>query len=265
MRRMLVVAWLASACGLPGQVTFEVASIKSSGVRAGKAKDGPRPAPLVVKGSRVEIGPIGLGELIRTAYELQRHQLTGPLWMSGQRFNVQAKLPEGASAEQIPGMLQALLAERFGLVFHRERKELPVYFLVAGKGGPRLTEADPGADSAPRVRKAKGVSGGMKHLAIEAVTMPGLAKRLSGLVDRPVLDRTGLAGRYQVALDLARADIRKPAKLVGKKGGREVSNAEPDGFSVFRSVQELGLKLEPQRAAVEILVVDHLDKMPTEN
>ena len=105
----------------------------------------------------------------------------------------------------------------------------------------------------------------MKHLAIEAVTMPGLAKRLSGLVDRPVLDRTGLAGRYQVALDLARADIRKPAKLVGRKGGREVSNAEPDGFSVFRSVQELGLKLEPKRAAVEILVVDHLDKMPTEN
>ena len=90
---------------------------------------------------------MSLADLIRVAYRVKPYQLSGPDWMTAERFDVLAKMPEGATREQVPEMLKALLAEPFKLAVHRESKEHAVYALVVGKGGPKLKESAPDADA----------------------------------------------------------------------------------------------------------------------
>src|SRR5216684_8699142 len=126
---------------------FEVASIKPAApiasitpamIQSGKLRLG-----VSVVGARVDIGYMSLADLIRTAYDVKPHQISGPDWMAAERFNITAKLPDGATKDQVNVMLQALLAERFKLTVHRETKERPVYALIVGKGGPKLRESEP--------------------------------------------------------------------------------------------------------------------------
>jgi uncharacterized protein (TIGR03435 family) len=134
----------AQATGGP---SFEVASIKPSGpldpaaILSGKTHIG-----MSVDNFRVDIGSSSLLQLICLAYKLKPYQITGiPDWAASQRFDILAKLPEGASKDQVPDMLRALLAERFKLAVHRDNKEQPIYALVIGKNGPKLKEAPPEA------------------------------------------------------------------------------------------------------------------------
>jgi uncharacterized protein (TIGR03435 family) len=129
-------------------LAFEVASIKPAGpldpvaIQQGKMRIG-----MKVDGAICDIGSFSLRDLIRTAYEVKDYQIIGADFlgtaMSAQRFNIQATMPSGATEKQVPQMLQALLAERFKLVIHRETKEHSVYALVVAKGGPKLKEAEP--------------------------------------------------------------------------------------------------------------------------
>src|SRR5580698_3764421 len=127
--------------------TFEVASVKSASGQA-------RPS-VKVDAARVDIESLSLADLIRTAYRLKQYELVCPDWVETLKFDVQAKIPEGRSRDQMPEMLQSLLAARFKLVSHRASRELPVYALVVGTNGPKLKKAPPGAaagagDGAPR-------------------------------------------------------------------------------------------------------------------
>ncbi len=229
--------------------------------------------------------------------------------MTSERFDVLAKLPEGASREQVPEMLQALLAERFKLTVHRESKEHAVYALVVGKNGPKLKESPPDADAPagggapaatddvnPQVRvSGRGentqvsISGGQigtahmsvgpdgtMHLEAEKMTLAALADTLARFFDRPVVDLTKLKGTYQVALDLSMEDLRNAARNFGvvapglgggRDGARPPADAasDPGGLSIFAAVQQLGLKLEPRKVPLELIVIDHLEKTPTEN
>jgi uncharacterized protein (TIGR03435 family) len=164
------------------------------------------------------------------AFKVKPYQLSGPDWMSADRFDVMGKMPEGATKEQVPEMLQALLADRFKLTIHRENRERAVYALVVGKGGPKLKEAVPEPDAPPEGDDAKkGVATGRVRqdstgavvqdggragktrmtpgpdgsMRLEASSMPmaALADALSRFMDRPVLDLTELKGSYQVTLD----------------------------------------------------------------
>ena len=137
-------------------LAFEVASIKPAGridplaIRQGKMHIG-----MKVDGAICDIGAFSLRDLIRTAYEVKDYQISGvdslgsPL--DAQRFNIRATLPEGTTEKQVPQMLQALLADRFKLVIHRETRQQPVYALVVAKGGPKLeaSEPEPPAQKAP--------------------------------------------------------------------------------------------------------------------
>jgi uncharacterized protein (TIGR03435 family) len=131
---------------------FEVASIKpaapldANAVMSGKLHLGMR-----TDAARVDIGYLSLADLIHLAYRVKPFQISGPDWMGGQRFDIQAKIPEGASTDQVPEMLQALLAERFKLAVHRENTEQAVYALVVGKGGSKMKDAvpDPDVPAAP--------------------------------------------------------------------------------------------------------------------
>ena len=300
-----VAAWAQTPTAGP---TFEVASIKPAApivpaqMAAGKLHVGMR-----VDAAQVDIGNLSLADLIRIAYRVKPYQVSCPDWMRTERFDVRAKLPDWSSSDQVPEMLQSLLAERFKLVTHREGKEQAVYALVVGKNGSKLKEAPPDTDvgtaggpvSAPPAvsvnREGKSVmvsggqngpvrmsvgQGGTMHVEAAKMNMAALTDLLARFVDRPVIDLTELKGSYQLALDLSMDEIRNVARTAGivapglagggdpgKPPGSEgaPTASDPSGGSIFASVQQLGLKLEPRKAPLDFIVVDHAEKTPTEN
>lgn len=289
---------------------FEVASVKPSGpLNPELIKSGKMPIGLKIDAARVDIGSLSLADLIRMAYRVKQYQISGPDWMSTERFDVHAKLPDGASSEQVPEMLQALLAERFKLTMHRESKEHAMYALIVGKNGSKLKESlpdDPPSGDAPpptpgagtgQVRisgnmEGKGVtvSGGPNgtmrmsmgpegtmRMETSKMTLAQLAEVLARFVDRPVVDMTELKGNYQVTLELSLDVLRNVARSAGvtipaQPAGGDASKApadaasDPSGSSsIFASVQQMGLKLEARKAPIDLIVIDHLEKTPTEN
>ncbi len=305
-----------------GGWAFEVATIKPAKMPTpADVMNGKMHVGMKTDAARVDIGFVSLNDLVGLAYKVKSYQISGPDWMGAmnERFDVLAKMPEGATKEQVPEMLQALLAERFKLAIHHDTKELSVYALVVGKGGPKLKEsppdppapapaeksdsapgdptgASPSADASPQFkiqRNSDGSSGtatvhgpdgnakmsfgpnGM-HMEFEKMTMAKLAETLTPFVDRPVVDMTELKGNYQLALDLAMEDLKNVARKFGAAvpGVAPVSGdagslpsdavSDPSG-SVFASVLRLGLKLEPRKAPLGLIVIEHIEKMPTEN
>ena len=264
---------------------------------------------------RVDIESLSLSEIINLAFRAKFYQVTGPAWlglanvMAEERFDIHATLSMGASTEQVPEMLQALLAERFKLAFHRENKDQSVFALVVGKNGPKLRASAPddaAAKDAPAgggsVRpdavqisgnlqsgmtiKGSGAAGAMRvsmspdgamHMEAEKLTLAQFADALTRFVGRPVVDKTGLQGTYRIALDLSREDLMAAARSAGVNvpagaggpgfgaGGGPAEALDPSGTSVLQSVEQLGLKLESRKSPVEQIVIDHLDRMPTED
>jgi uncharacterized protein (TIGR03435 family) len=184
--------------------------------------------------------------------------------MDTARFNVTAKIPPGTDRKQFEVMQQALLAERFGLQAHFQKKDMTVYVLTVGKGGPKLT-----ASKEPEMAKSDGLwkppaSGPpgrtMASVTRKADSMSELAYFLSNQLGQPVTDGTGLTGRYDYVL-----------KFLMVPGGRAAGPTAIDGpapeaeTSLFDAVRELGLQLEKQKGQSDMLVVDHAEKVPVEN
>src|SRR5258706_15278617 len=145
---ILVVCSAVCAQQPDSALTFEVASIKPAAPpEMGMMRVGSRGGPGTGDPTRFTASNFSLSNLITTAYDLRPYQLTAPSWVNSERFDVVAKVPEGATKEQFRAMLQNLLVERFKLVIHRETKELPVFELVVGKGGPKFKESADQTDS----------------------------------------------------------------------------------------------------------------------
>lgn len=117
---------------------FEVASVK----QAAPQTDGRIMVRMGGDPGRVDYANVALKAVLARAYNVKQHQITGPSWLD-ERYDITAKVPEGVAADQVPAMLQALLAERFKMAIHKETKEQPVYALVVGKSGPKLTKSEP--------------------------------------------------------------------------------------------------------------------------
>jgi uncharacterized protein (TIGR03435 family) len=197
--------------------------------------------------------------ILMSAYSLKQHQISGPRWIQTTGFNIEAKVPRGATKEQIKLMLQNLLAERFKLEAHRETREIPVFALVAGKGGPKLAAAKNPEDGGGSFGPWKGNA----RWAATNQTTRNIADFLSPLMERPVVDMTGLTGQYDFTLDWTPEYpmVRAAPRALGAEA--EPSDPAP---TIFAAVQDqLGLKLEPRNAPVEILVIDRVEKTPTEN
>jgi uncharacterized protein (TIGR03435 family) len=208
--------------------------------------------------------------------------------------------PCRVSTTKVPEMLQSLLAERFGLKIRRESKEMPVYELTLAKGGPKFKEVPPedpqaepvflkpteggfvtGFGGAPaRIGPAGGRGDGSPlfdarghptveslHIEIPRATMASLVEGLTSMVDRPVVDLTGLTGTYEIGFDVPSLNLTIvfQGPMPGKLPSAAPPPAEPEGGSVFESVQPLGLRLEKGKAAIETIVVEHIERTPTEN
>ena len=268
------------ACALQAQdssPTFEVASVKVAGPLTpspgGAYKTGcANPDPAVFRCTSATFKT-----LIMRAYKVEAYQVEGPAWIDSERYDVTGKLPEDAEKDDIPVMLQGLLAQRFALKLHKETRDLPAYDLTIAKSGPKLKVVD--TDKLPEQMGAMSNAtlppvsrmpvGAMVILFGESptrmvrgnLTIDKLAGYLTTVLRRPVFDRTSLQGVY--AIDLSyRPDEMESAGLTNQA---ELDAKIPNP-SLFQALQEtLGLKLEAKKAPGEMIVVDSASKVPTLN
>jgi uncharacterized protein (TIGR03435 family) len=225
--------------------TFDVASIKLNTSGAWGGYPGLAPG-----GRRFTATNQLMIELIMSAYDVSPLQISGiPSAFSQERYDINATCELSITKEQLPHMLQMLLAERFHLSIHRELREQPVYVLIPGKGGPRLHESSHESDT-PGLRQS-GYSFRFTNAA-----MSNLVGVLSQVTGRKVLDGTGLRGQYDFTLSYA------PDRGAGREGPNVSPAADSFPDSVFTALREqLGLNLEAQKSRVDFIVVDRLNRL----
>jgi uncharacterized protein (TIGR03435 family) len=274
-------------------VQFEVAAIK------------PSPGPQRMPG-RVEVAtPPGcrggpstpdpgrlscletMATLVRNAYQLKSYQFTPPDWMQSTWFQIDAKVPAGASQEQMHLMELNLLAERFKLAAHFDKKEMQIYEMTVGKDGQKFKEwvdlppLPPGTSAYDRALSTKGSikaadlrhapNGTAEWMTVNGnrskrgdLSMGALAQYLSANLERPVIDATGLAGQYDIMLDFVMEPVpRGPCPPLCLPADPPPLAAGPTLLKAVES--QLGLKLESKKGMIDILVIDHIEKVPTEN
>lgn len=231
------------------QAAFEVASIKPSDYQGGPLRITAR-----VGAAGIDFSNVTPRMCIQRAYGVKPYQLTGPEWISTERYMIVAKAASAVPEDKILLMLQTLLIERFKLAIHREAKEMPVYALVVSKNGPKLKKATD--DGATEI----GADG--RETVFERASMGQLAGVIARSVDRPVFDATGLQGLYNFRLAWANDGPPRPN---GAAPGSPEATDPDDAPSIFAALQErLGLRLEARRAPVDVLVIDHIEK-PSKN
>jgi uncharacterized protein (TIGR03435 family) len=228
--------------------SFAVASIKPSPAdeldaikRSGRSPLFPEQG-ISISGDRVTVAGLTVATLIRAAFNLRASQLSrGPDWIGNDAYDIVASAEGGTlTFEQARTMLQTLLADRFQLKFHKEMKEGVVYALVAGRNRSKLRES-----AAGKYSTRANVGSSQIQLTMSGATTAQLCGRLSTFVARPVIDKTGLGGMFDLSLEFA------------------PENAESSEFpSIFTAVQEqLGLRLESARGPVEIFVIDRVERL----
>ena len=235
---LLVTIGIAGSALRAQPPTFEVATVKVNRTGSGDSR-----FPELRNGT-LAAESVSLKSLLQAAYGFGRQRITGPSWLDSDRFDLTGKAPQGVPDSELMQMLQSLLKDRFQLKVHRETKEMPVFEMFVAKDGPKISTYDP---EHPLEMPADIGGSVMKGTA----TMSQLAERISPVAGRPVLDKTGLKGRYAFIL------IFTPVSAQASDSGA------PDFFVAVQ--QQLGLKLESMREPIEILVVDHAERVPSEN
>ncbi|MBZ5675824.1 MAG: TIGR03435 family protein [Acidobacteriia bacterium] len=280
-------------------LTFEVASVKRTPPPEPNARvffGPPRGGPGTPDPGQITWSNAALRNILMTAYDVQTYQVTAPDWMNTERYDIVAKIPEGATKAQVNVMWQNLLKERFGMVLHHESKDFQVDELTVAKGGSKLkeTELPPDAQSftpsggPPKLDKngfpEMNGSGAIVMISLNAAsTSPNarmvgkglpsaeIASRLAGLLRRPVIDKTGLTGKYDFTLeytpDMSGIPLPPPPPgLAGPVSSGPAGVASDPPTSIPSAVEkQLGLKLTSTKGKLDVIVVDRAEKVPTEN
>jgi len=285
-------------------LTFDVVSVRPVGpISQGggrKGGGGGPTGPGTADPGRIHYNAIRLEDLLITAFNVKEFQIVGPDWLKGgwtdssTRFRIDATLPPDTTREQLLVMLQNMLAERFKLMLHRETRELPKYSLVLGKNGPKLKESaevplpKDGAQGGQHGGRRTGSNdaygfpnwrmppeggtwrffiNGRGRIGGERATTQALTNDLADHLRSPVTDDTGLKRKYDFVLAFSLPGWSGPAADlpggVGTPTSTEAPEPLPDVFGAIQS--QLGLKLEPKKGPVEVIVIDHIEKNPTEN
>lgn len=299
----------------PQKKSFDVASVKASGpLDPMKLVNGQQRIGMKQDAGRVDIENWSIVELLNAAYKIPVTRVTGPAWPGLQalmtnplavpRYDIHATLPVGATKDDVPEMIASLLADRWKLQYHTEKREGQALALVVGKDGPKLEKspdeapADPAAPANNTNRpdalsvsgtpqqgltvRGGGQNGALKitpsadfstiTLEAERFTMQQLADSLVQFTGgKQVVDMTGLTGNYKVKFEISREEILAMAQRmgVGVPGAPPApagGAADPGGGdTAFRSVEKMGLKLESRKLTIDYFVVDRLEKTPTED
>jgi uncharacterized protein (TIGR03435 family) len=266
MRSILLFASLAVTYAQ--SPAFDVVSIKLSPPDAGSTV-GSRGGPGTRTPGVWTCQNMSLHNIVWIGFNLRSQQLEAPDWMNEPRFDITAKIPEGATREQFYLMFQNMLVERFGLKFHRNQKEVQGYELTIAKNGPKFKESgpEPPKDAAPPVPQPPSLGPDGFPLAIPGISgvsitrnrargqwlrakMERLVRDLDNQVGKPVVDATGLKGTYDLSLYWVPDSMRPDA-------------GEPTIFGALQD--QLGLKLESKKVMIPVVVVDHAEKVPTAN
>ena len=271
LRRVAILLAATAGLGQPqtggaAAPAFEVASIRPSGPHSIRGSDG---GPGSSDPGLYRYGLANLLDLIIVAYEVEVFQVSSRVPLDRQNFDLTAKVPEGATKERFRAMLQNFLAERFHLKLHIQSRELPAYELVIAKTGTKLSVPAaklPAGDGWPELRPDRpgiaarnSFSGGFNLVRLKAQQEPlsVLARMLRNAEDLPVVDKTGLTGKYDFTLEYT---IRLPA--AGPEGIPEPSLA-PNLSNALQ--KQLGLQLVRKKVPFDVLIIDTVDQMPTEN
>jgi uncharacterized protein (TIGR03435 family) len=238
--------------------------------------------------SQVRISALPLRDLIALAYRVQPGQVIGPDWLQSTGIDIVARLPAGAQAQQAPEMLQALLAERFGLVVHREKRETATYALVIGKPPLRLQKntRDPVPSSAADTvtwalsANPSGVSNDRGNGSSysfaggqfegRGLTTDALASELSRYSSRLIVDKTQLTGRFDMSFAVSPDAYRQLLVRAAYNSGMSIPpemllQMDTSSDRLEEAVSQLGLKLESRRLPVDVLVIDAVRRNPTDN
>jgi uncharacterized protein (TIGR03435 family) len=293
MQRLCVAILLVATIGFSeppnASVNFEVISVRPCG--NGEGLDGGRMG-LSTSPGRLSIRCQTVDFLLRQAYlangrdplfvnpSLYNQPVKGtPSWVTSSRYTIEAKAAGLPGREVMLGpMTRTLLENRFKLRTHREPKEVPVYALTIAKGDPRLQETREGgcynfdADN-PEPPSGlhicgilvRSVNPAFAPAAFYGATIADLCRGLSRILNREVIDKTGISGRFDIGLKVSNADLFPRAAILARSASPDnpdasANTAEPQGSSVFAALNELGLKLEPSKSTVDFLVIDHIER-----
>jgi uncharacterized protein (TIGR03435 family) len=272
-----------AAQGQTPKPTFEVASIKPAtalgplGMRADR-KGGPGTNDPGI----YTCGNCPVSWVVSEAYDLQPFEYAGPDWLQNVRFDFAAKIPAGTAKDAFHSMLQNLLADRFKLVVHREKKVMPVYELTLAKSGPKFRESvpkDAPEDDGPPGKLQRDKDGfpiltagttmavvpGHARIRSDNQTMAWLVRMLAGQLQSPVIDATGLESKYDFVVSWSFEENNAPAAS-GADGAPVAAVLDPYRPALIGALQsQLGLKLEQKKGQAEVLVIDHMEKVPTGN
>ena len=235
--------------------SFEVATIKPS------KPDDQRKA-FIVQGNRFQIINQPLVQILCFAYDVQAKQLIGlPPWAETDKYDIDAK-PDGEGApsgKQWKTMIQKMVAERYKLTFHPEKKELSVYVLSVAKGGPKLTKSEGDPNGLPGLF-FRGKPG---DLGVRNATMADFTGLMqSAVLDKPVVNQTGLTGKYDFTLLWTPDDSQFAGMGAKIPPPTDTANAPPNLYTAIQ--EQIGLKLEATKAPADVMVIDHVEK-PSEN
>jgi uncharacterized protein (TIGR03435 family) len=264
MSRPWIIVAMAAGCLAQDGPTFEVASIKPADIGPGGVHiRWLRGGPGTGDPTRIDYQGASLSDLICEAYGVDHYQIVGPDWLQVERYEIAATVAPGSTKEQLHLMFRNLLADRFKLQLHRDRKEMEGYSLTVAKGGPKLkAHVETPPDDKPRSFGSKadrdgypvvpqegaGESYGRARIKDPDAGLDTIANWLSLQLRSPVNDDTRLTGKYDFDLFW------------------NTSDADDSGPDLVTAVQQqLGLKLERRKVPVDVVVVDHAEKTPTAN
>lgn len=246
MRKLLILGFATAFMLSAASPVFDVATIKPAD--PGETGPGDIPRNMTSEPSHFAMKNVPLRYAIEWAYDLKDYQVFGPDWIKNDnRYDIVANAPGPASEDDMRKMLQALLLQRFQMQAHRETRNLDVYALLPGKGPSKLVAATADEQTA----LGAGPNGTAKFTKQPVSRFTFLLTRR---MDRPALDMTGLKGEYDFTIDLSG---------LGFNGNPPQDTNAP---SIFTTVQDnLGLRLVAQKAPVDVLVIDRVEKVPTAN
>jgi uncharacterized protein (TIGR03435 family) len=229
-----------------------------------------RGGEITITGSdRVHLDDWPLLDLIAAAYDVRISQVSGPAWLSDKSFDIEALVPVGTQKGELNAMLQSLLEERFALRVHRITQTKQGYALIVGKGGPKLTPAELPRDPFQKLNGKEQDGQAMQGLMAttkqmkstlnndksgagftvsswSSITLEELAHRLDQFTKAPVVDETGLTGKYSMTIEIS-------------------NDPYGSGNTIFDAIEDLGLKLKPHKVPIETVIVDQASKAPTAN